>query len=427
MATDIVMIRRYHDQGRKGFAKAIIATICASLLLQSFFVYIQNRRKKSTRKKIVEQIFVWTLVKPGIDAYRIAYKAPNEVGQAVTPHTEATVVRCIEMLIEAVPNAAIQLAAILGANGDRSFLAMISLFSSLSTGAFLSAVTSYEWDTNREQRRKNPLFYGYVPEGTFAKLNTFVALFMLSYFNLLVRSTWVILLPLKVGSLTTLAALSSEMIIYFIWKGARKDFSSFFRLRGVPGVMFAFVYTFFSKGVADWTGMVHLRFPHSLGGMYFSFNVFINASIGLWVALTYNSEGVEGALEKKTVLVVLCGSCAFLLLSYAYLLGSLNRDYINTFFSTKTSSKYLQETFTLNVEDELKFFIFRYNEQKWKKEIGEQVKVWLNEKLVEWAEEPPEWLTEYKKSIIPEWAVDDIKKYPSIFAKNNKRRNSLLG
>ena len=175
-----------------------------------------------------------------------------------------------------------------------------------------------------------------------------------------------------------------------------------------------------TKAIADWTALAHMRFPHSLGGMYFSFNVYINASIGLWVALTYNSEGIEGALEKKTVLVVLCGSCAFLLLSYAYLLGSLNRDYINTFFSTKTSSKAVQETFTLNVEDELKCFIFRYNEQKWKKEIGEQVKVWLNEKLVEWAEE-------YKKSIIPEWAVDDIKKYPSIFAKNNKRRNSLLG
>jgi hypothetical protein len=54
-----------------------------------------------------------------------------------------------------------------------------------------------------------------------------------------------------------------------------------------------------------------------------------------------------------------------------------------------------------------KILIFEYNENKWKPFVGDVVKAWVGENLQQWIDEKPVWFTDYNKSIIPEWCVDD--------------------
>jgi len=63
--------------------------------------------------------------------------------------------------------------------------------------------------------------------------------------------------------------------------------------------------------------------------------------------------------------------------------------------------------FTKNEEDEKKTQIFEYNEHKWKPYIGDEVKTWVGKNLQRWIDEEPVWFTDYRKSTIPDWAVED--------------------
>ena len=46
------------------------------------------------------------------------------------------------------------------------------------------------------------------------------------------------------------------------------------------------------------------------------------------------------------------------------------------------------------------------NEDLWR-DIRNDVKAWLATRLRVWLKEKPRWLTDYNRSLIPEWAVDN--------------------
>ena len=55
---------------------------------------------KPLGKQVKEQAIVWTLVKPGVDAYRVATKAQAQEGDVIEAHTEMTMARVTEMVTE---------------------------------------------------------------------------------------------------------------------------------------------------------------------------------------------------------------------------------------------------------------------------------------------------------------------------------------
>ena len=64
-----------------------------------------------------EQLIVFSLLKPGVDAWRSAtFTASNrEEGIAIDPKIELTYARCIELCFESVPGTVLQLAALIHA------------------------------------------------------------------------------------------------------------------------------------------------------------------------------------------------------------------------------------------------------------------------------------------------------------------------
>ena len=71
--------------------------------------------------------------------------------------------------------------------GDRSQVAMLSLLSSISTSACISAQISWDWDIDEVNRDYSPEFYGFIPDGIRRQVTTIILMVLISFFNLVVR------------------------------------------------------------------------------------------------------------------------------------------------------------------------------------------------------------------------------------------------
>jgi len=141
--------------------------------------------------------------------------------------------------------------------------------------------------------------------------------------------------------------------------------------------------------------------------------------------------GIVAALSHgdSTLNIIMGIFCTVLLVTYALFLASIEHKYVATFFDTRTASEYNAEYFLNATSDEKKFDILAVNENLWR-DIRNDVKAWLATRLPVWLEEEPPWLTDYHRSLIPEWAVDDKALLSRIRNKNvevileNRRRST---
>ena len=71
MISDIVMIGWFSSKEKVGHIVATFICFLVSLCLQSVIVLI-GYKKQSCTKQLKEQVFLWLIVKPDVDAYRVA-------------------------------------------------------------------------------------------------------------------------------------------------------------------------------------------------------------------------------------------------------------------------------------------------------------------------------------------------------------------
>ena len=180
------MIFVYCADGRKGFARAILASILLNIALQLFLVYQQN--KNQPKSKIFREILaVFTLTKPGIDAYRVSRGAEAEVGSFTDLHTEMIMGKCSELLAEAIPGTCIQVLALLSGSTTSS-PAIFGLVTSVVTASFISTLIAYEMDTDISNRKHTPNFYGYMPDKALQRIKAALAMLVMSSCQLLAKA-----------------------------------------------------------------------------------------------------------------------------------------------------------------------------------------------------------------------------------------------
>ena len=160
MASDLAMIYRYTNSSQKGANSYALATgICVglSLSIQAIGLFLINR-KLPLLTQLREQLFVWTLVKPSIDAFRVATHKEQEAGSRISAESELTGHRTVELVFESIPLTFVQALAIFSKDGDKSLMPILSVTSSVLTSALIATITSYEWDINfinNENRSEN--------------------------------------------------------------------------------------------------------------------------------------------------------------------------------------------------------------------------------------------------------------------------------
>jgi hypothetical protein len=445
--TDIMMVIQYFgmDDGT-GYAWATLASILVNLFLQALAVHFQNRTLP-LRTRIWEQVYVWTMVKPGIDAWRVASETEQEVGKAIDPYFEMALIKSCEIVAESIPGALIQLSAILRAGSKTTSAALFSFVFCIFTTAFTSTIVSYDFDISQENRKNETSFYGYIPGNLIRKAKVFLSLFALAAFNLLVRTYASILFYMEGGFTAISIVFGGEMLLFLLMKALRRDLWIDVPIYGFAGYVVSAFTRVLVKIVVDWTALVQLRHPNDVGGAYFTFSIFVTITGGIIAALGYEKKAVaevlegdeinlgsEGAgIEESTVVTTMVIACVGTIISLGTLLLSINKEYVQTFIDTKTGDKSNQELFTDFEEEWRRVLIFDRNRYKWEYKIGPQVKSWLDERLPVWLEDEPEWFDDLCKSRIPDDFVSD----PAILVRlrtNNvkaileeRRRSSVFG
>ena len=71
MVTDVTMVFEYARENQWGYAWATLGSLLFNLCFQSIITFFQNRTKRK-RRQLKEQLYVWTFIKSGVDAFRLA-------------------------------------------------------------------------------------------------------------------------------------------------------------------------------------------------------------------------------------------------------------------------------------------------------------------------------------------------------------------
>ena len=411
------------------FALSSLLCISMNLAGQSALVFLANRNLDHWTQ-IREQGIVWTCTKPGFDAYRVSVKKKREVGTIFDVRVEQTARKVIELVFECLPGTFIQMLAMFVKGGDTSMIPVTSLLLSIFTAAFISADMSYSWDSNAENRKTSPEFYGFLPKGVRRRALLTILMFSLSTFNLAARTLIYVLLWTRGGAACVVTAILAEHVLYLIVKMLRNDIWYWIPVYGCLGMFKSFVARVFVKAVADWTSCVQFRHPNEVGGLYWTGTLLCTVVVGPLVALMHVSP--SGTVPHSIVVRLMLTTCGCLLVSFVVFLLSIEDHYVKSFFDKGTSSSYLQLKYMNAETDDSKHSIFTTNEHKWREAMGEDVRAWLEERLPVWIESQPAWFDDHAKSIIPDWAFSDLRtlsliRDEKVESIRTTRRISVLG
>ena len=454
MASDIVMCMRYRDRGEHFFFYATLVCVLLHLSFTSLLVLVAQRVRRESKKEedhfdipsnnvppphlqhkplgfqIREQLFVWSCVKPGVDAYRVSKGSSQEVGELVEQRFLQSARKIIELALECIPMNCIQMLALLMKGADASYIPVLSLALSLFTSAFISADISFSWDWAPKNRASAPEFYGFLPSRIGPLVLSLTLMLATGIFNLAIRTFFCIILYMKSGIALMYGILAVEMAAYMLLKSAREDMWYWVPIYGCAGMSKSVVARVLAKVVADWTACAQLRHPNEVGGAYFSFTIFVNILIGMASALW--GATFDANISHDAAVLVMSILCFGLALSYTCFLLSIKSEYRHTFYDTQTSKSFARSRFQDSLTDKTKFQVFTSNEHLWREEIGPEVKAWLNSKLAGWLRNKPKWFDDHSKSIIPDWIVDDYSLLMKLRNKRvvelrSKRRQSTFG
>jgi hypothetical protein len=176
MASDAVQIIALFLAGQSLRAFALLAMVAMSLAVQAIVVIVQNAHR-GWRAVLWELSIVFSLLKPAIDAIRVAGGVERAEGAPMDPLVEMVVCKGSEMTFESIPGGLAQAIFLLD-GGDWTAVAVVSVCLSCVSTAFTVTIIAYDLDTNNGNRGANPGFYGYVPNTSAARIGVFVLLLL---------------------------------------------------------------------------------------------------------------------------------------------------------------------------------------------------------------------------------------------------------
>ncbi len=248
MASDINNIVGMLLAGRSTDAFVLLGMIALNLAVQALVVTLQNSHR-GRRAVLWELGILFSLLKPGVDAARVAGGAERVEGAPLDPFMAMVCCKLIEMTFESIPGGLTQAIFLLN-GGDWTTAAVISVGLSCLSTAYTASALVYDFDTDPARRKRNPEFYGYVPDTTGKRASVFALLF-------LYHTAW------SLGKTFSMALLAATnwvwLVVYLLsdhcglilYKLARGDL--IYWVRGLGWAM-SMLARFCAKVVVDFTG-----------------------------------------------------------------------------------------------------------------------------------------------------------------------------
>jgi len=318
------------------------------------------------------------------------------------------------------------------------------VISALTTG-FASATLSYDYDTDPSERRKNPAFYGYIPDNGNVRTGLLIIMTLNSAALLLLRCLSAALLA-NVKSERFLAGwmhpylatwIVGDMMLYLLLKIGRGDFHYYLPVEGIGEVFVSLFMRVMVKTIADFTGLLHFRHPGELGGLYWSINVaialvtsfvsvhvyagqpssvldpIVNATANITANNTANSSATAVPLEPQRAYSLVSSLCAGWVLTFGLILLLMKKSYRRSFVSLKKGKSLPLEVFK-SYDDHVKARVMSFNRKQWF-EIESQVEAWVRDGWWTWQDDKPDWFDEQfvakiPKSWIPQESTNSSRK-----------------
>jgi len=249
--TDIFMIYLYKENGLHSNANTMIVMIAINTFIQLLIVLAVNK-KKGWKTLLKEWLLTLLFLRPFIDAWRVHNKHEDSE-TTVNPLAAMIMNKGIELATESIPGCVLQcyvllLNPYLGSGSGPIISIGISAF---MTG-LTSAMIAYDMDTDLPHRAKQPLFYGYIKNGSEQRGQTFLLMTMISTLHNLSRSLGYAILAV-VNLNLALKFFVGEVGAYLLYKIVRRDFYYWVRLEGVLSVIISLVERTLVKTITDFT------------------------------------------------------------------------------------------------------------------------------------------------------------------------------
>jgi hypothetical protein len=228
MISDLYSIVNMLQTGHAIGAYGMIGLLSASLVVQLLVAIIQNKHRGS--RAVAEEVFlVLLLIKPGVDASRVASGSEQIAGAPLDTFTEMAIGKFIEIAFEAAPGAALQASIVL--SGGWSAAAVVSVgISCVSTG-FATTMMAFDYDTNPAKRKANPEFYGFTPDRARMRLLVFVELFTLHAAHAMLKTITIAML-FCTNWRWLVVYMTADHCVFIAYKVARGDLIHF-----IPGAL----------------------------------------------------------------------------------------------------------------------------------------------------------------------------------------------
>jgi hypothetical protein len=397
LVTDVYVTYMFWSDKKYGYFKASLTSLVVSIGFQALIVWAQNR-KLGMMRVLREWIPILLGYKPAVDAYRVATGAKQEVGTALDPMFEMTMMKVIEMFAEAIPGVIIQLMAIATSDKDDvGTSAWLSVAVSAITTGFASATISYDYDTDPVKREHTPDFYGYIPAKASKRTVVFVSMLLLTAGMLLIRCTTIVILGLIGGSWAFLY-IGTDLCLYLLVKILRGDFWYWVPLGGNIEIVSSVILRVMIKIITDFTSIAHFRHPNEVGGTYWLFGLVLTMAslpVSTYLALPYVDEraiDIASSIVKDFIpITTLC---------FAVFFWNIEKKYWHTFWSTQRSKDMTMAYFLEGESDKMKLEVFASSRHHWVSIEGE-LRKWIELNWAEWEREKPEWLTDVIKATVP--------------------------
>jgi hypothetical protein len=255
MASDAVQIVAMLLAGQSLRAFALLAMIATNLAVQALTVILQNAHR-GWKAVLWELSIVFSLLKPAIDAVRVAAGHERVEGAPMDPLVEMVICKCSEMTFESIPGGLAQAIFLLD-GGDWTIMAMVSVCLSCISTAFTTTTISFDLDTDKGNRRRKPEFYGYVPDTSAGRIGVFLLLFLYHSAHAL-GSTFGMAVLAQTNWVWLAVYLLADHCSLILYKLAGGDLVYWIPRAGAPLSM---LIRFAVKVIVDFTGYARLNLP----------------------------------------------------------------------------------------------------------------------------------------------------------------------
>jgi hypothetical protein len=176
MASDINNIVSMSLAGNRLGAFVLLGLIALNIAFQGFVVILQTAHR-GWRVVLWELSILISLLKPGIDAIRVAGGEERIEGAPLDPLMEMVFCKLSELTFESIPGGLAQAIFILN-GGEWTTGGVISVGLSCLSTAFTATMLTYDLDTNTTSRTLHPEFYGYMPDTSAGRFLAFALFFL---------------------------------------------------------------------------------------------------------------------------------------------------------------------------------------------------------------------------------------------------------